>query len=336
MSEYPSISIVIPTLNSEKTLSECLASIREQDYPREKLEIIIADAGSKDNTLEIARGFPVDRILKNPLKTGEAGKMVGIKEAGKEIIALIDSDNILEGEDWLKRMTEPFKDSDIVASEPLNYTYRREDGFITRYCALLGMNDPLCHFLGNYDRYDTLSGRWTQMPVSEEEKGGYLKIVLLDERRLPTIGANGFLVRKKELLNCQMGDYLFDIDIIHELFRRGENKMAKVKVGIVHLFSGNIKTFARKQRRRIKDYFYFSRERRYPWKSMSRLRLLKFIIYSLLLFPLILQAFSGYVKRRDRAWFFHPLACLITLGVYGLESIKSLFFKSMETRKRWG
>lgn len=40
------ISIVIPTLNSEKTLKDCLKSIAEQDYPHNHLEIIIADGGS--------------------------------------------------------------------------------------------------------------------------------------------------------------------------------------------------------------------------------------------------------------------------------------------------
>ena len=57
--DLPSISIVIPTYNSERTLSLCLGSIAEQDYPREKIEIIIADGGSKDRTLEIAEKFGV-------------------------------------------------------------------------------------------------------------------------------------------------------------------------------------------------------------------------------------------------------------------------------------
>ncbi|MBI4743983.1 MAG: glycosyltransferase [Actinobacteria bacterium] len=83
-------------------------------------------------------------IVPNNLKTGEAGKAVGVKAAKNEIIALIDSDNILPCDDWLKRMVEPFEDKEIIASEPIKYTYRKEDSFITRYCALMGMNDPLC------------------------------------------------------------------------------------------------------------------------------------------------------------------------------------------------
>lgn len=96
----PFISIVIPTFNSAATLPTCLDSIREQDFPSENIEIIIADAGSSDNTVEIAKKF-TDRIYPNPLKTGEAGKAAGVKHAKGEIIALIDSDNILPSRDWL-------------------------------------------------------------------------------------------------------------------------------------------------------------------------------------------------------------------------------------------
>jgi len=37
-------------------------------------------------------------------------------------------------------MTEPFQDREIAGTEPLYYTYIKEDGYITRYCAMLGIN----------------------------------------------------------------------------------------------------------------------------------------------------------------------------------------------------
>jgi len=121
-----SISIVIPTYNSAKTLPACLESIREQDYPVDKVEIIIADAGSSDGTVEIARRF-TDKIYCNPLKTEKA---VGVRFARGEVVGLIDSDNILPERDWLSRMRGPFRDEEIAGTEPLYYTYSRKMGLL--------------------------------------------------------------------------------------------------------------------------------------------------------------------------------------------------------------
>lgn len=320
--DLPSISIVIPTYNSERTLAQCLESIVEQDYPREKIEIVIADGGSKDKTLEIAKKFDVDRILHNPLRTGEAGKAVGVRAAKNEIILLQDSDNILNGREWLRRMVEPFEDMSNIGAEPLYYTYREEDSLITRYCALLGMNDPVCLYLGNYDRYSYVTGKWTELLVKTRDDGNYL-LLELDEKNIPTIGANGFLVRARALKEVEYKPYLFDIDVVYQLIRMGQNRFAKVKIGIVHLFANNVGTFTRKTYRRIRDYLFYEkhRMRKYPWRRLSLVRRLKFALYTLLIVPIIRDSLKGYKKMPDEAWLFHPLACWLTLFTYSTTFI---------------
>ncbi len=326
MEDLPTVSVVIPTYNSARTLMNCIESVKNQNYPMEKIEIIIADGGSTDNTLEIARKY-TDKIYPNPLKTGEAGKAIGVKFSKGTIIALIDSDNILPTMDWLLSMTEPFNDKEIVGTEPLYYTYRKDDGYITRYCAMIGMNDPLSLFLGNYDRFSILTNKWTEISVTQEDKGNYLKIGLNEKNMPPSIGANGFLVRRDILVGCDISDYLFDIDIAYELLTQKKNKFAKVKVGIVHLFAGDVFTFIKKQRRRIKDYAYYKEQklRKYPWGSLGKMKLLKFIIYTITILPLVSQLLRGYWRRQDRAWWFHVPACWITLFIYTNGYLKSMY-----------
>ncbi|KKM78946.1 hypothetical protein LCGC14_1354860 [marine sediment metagenome] len=340
MNNLPSISIIIPVYNSEKVLKDCLQSIKKQDYPSGKVEIIILDGGSTDKTREIAKEFAVEKILPNALKTAEAGKAEGLKASSNEIIAFIDSDNILPDEKWLKTMVVPFKDKSIIGSEPLYYTYRKKDGLITRYCALLGMNDPLCLFLGNYDRYSTLTGSWTELPHKEEDKDTYLKIEL-DKKRLPTIGANGFFIRQELLEKYKNMDYLFDIDVIYEVLNDGtagkNARFAKVKTGIIHTFSGDIKTFARKQRRRVHDYLYYNKLgiRKYPWKNNNNAKLFKFLFYCLTVVPLLGQSIKGYLKKPDKAWLFHTLACWITLWEYGKGRATGVFKVKELEREGW-
>jgi len=328
------MSVVTPTLNSERTLDLCLSSILGQNYSG-GIEIVVADGGSSDRTLEIAKSKKV-RIVKNRLKTGEAGKAVGAKYAKGEILAFIDSDNVLPDRLWLNRMINPFlEDKEIIASEPLYFTYRKRDHWLTRYFALLGMGDPLNLFIGNYDRYSHISDKWTSLKLRTEDKGNYLLLYL--KKEIPTIGANGFLIRKSELKKYPVKDYLFDIDILKFLIKEKPIKVAKVKTGIIHLFSGDISTFVRKQRRRIRDYFYFQKAGVRPSESKSKvfLGVLKFVLASLTIVPLLLQLTVGYSRKRDKVWFFHPLACWLTLWVYGLESTRSVFIREQLSRKKW-
>lgn len=333
------LSIVIPTLNSARTLGECLDAILSQTLPRNEYEIVIADAGSSDSTLEIAREKGADRIVDNPLKTGEAGKTAGIKAASGEIIALVDSDNILPDPFWLSKLLAPFEDQDVIASEPIEYTVRPQDPSLTRYFALLGMNDPICLFTGNYDRICAITGRWTGLKIDTDEKGDWLKLKLTADA-LPTIGANGFLFRKTLLDGSNWDPYLFDIDILYDRIRRdGAVTVAKVKTGIVHLYCARFGDFVRKQRRRIRDFLFFaqSKQRTYPWDKQRRTGIVLFCLASVSVFPLLIQTVIGFCRRPDIAWLWHIPACWCTLYVYGFGTFqKALGFKQAPVdRSKW-
>src|SRR3989304_4834253 len=76
--EKPTVSILIPTLNASSVLGNCLESIKKQNYPAEKIEIIVADGGSSDGTVEIAKKYGAGDAW-SKLKTGEAGKAAALR-----------------------------------------------------------------------------------------------------------------------------------------------------------------------------------------------------------------------------------------------------------------
>ncbi|GIW69581.1 MAG: hypothetical protein KatS3mg101_0328 [Patescibacteria group bacterium] len=343
--DLPTVSILIPTLNADSVLENCLKSVSEQDYPKEKVEIVVADGGSSDSTVEVAKKYGAV-IVENKLKTGEAGKAAALKACTGEFVALIDSDNVLPDPDWLKQMIRPLlQHREAVGSEPWEYVWRKEDGFIDRYCAMIGMNDPLVMFLGNYDRMNLLSGKWTEVDHEEEDFGDYL-LVGFDKRGVPTIGANGTVFRSEFLKSRVSGDYLFDIDILaKEVKEKGSVKFIKVKNGIVHNYCGrDIGKFARKQRRRVRDYLYHlneKKDREFEWGEIDlggkrSWGLVKFVLSCVLVLPLLVQMFKGLVRKVDSAWLFHPVACWVTLWEYGFGCMGGYFRRAELNREGWG
>ena len=84
------ISIIIPTLNEERSLPPLLDAIRQQGAEH---EVIVVDGGSQDRTLEIARGHGV-RILPSPPGRGN-GICVGAKEARGDVLFFLHADSML-------------------------------------------------------------------------------------------------------------------------------------------------------------------------------------------------------------------------------------------------
>jgi glycosyltransferase involved in cell wall biosynthesis len=335
--ELPLISVILPTLNAARTLGRCLDSISRQDYPRRMLEIVMADAGSTDGTLEIARNFGVDRIIPNPLRTGEAGKAVAIEASTGEILALVDSDNILEDPEYFSKAAEIFRDPSIFSAEPLGWILDPSDSIVNRYCALLGMNDPMSYFLGNYNRFSYLSGRFTGMKLLTVTDTPHALIVEVNPKAVPSFGANGFMVRRTAIEGLSWKPYYFDIDVFHEMAAAGRNRIAVMKAEIHHLYCDSISTFRRKQSRRIRDFFHHSKGKRrtYDYGKIPAWRFGWFILATLTIIPLIWQSLRGYIKKPDSAWFFHPLACWITLWEYGWGTLSSLGGTSEYNREEW-
>jgi len=333
----PKISVIIPTLNAARTLKRCLESIKAQDYPDESLEIVIADAGSTDATMDILKRFNITNIVSNPLKTGEAGKTAGIIASSGELIALVDSDNIFADRQYFRKVADIMSDKSIYSAEPMEWDIVPGDTVINRYCALLGMNDPVSYFLGNYNRLSHLSGKFMEMKPLSMEKRENAYIVDINPKEVPTFGANGFIVRRDILEKLDWQPYYFDIDVFQQMVNAGFNRIAVIKTGIHHLYCDKISTFARKQSRRIRDYFYHSKNRRrsYDYGAVPKWKYLWFIIATLTIFPLLLQTIKGFIKKPDTAWWFHPAACWITLWQYSFGTLSSIVSPGEYKRERW-
>ncbi len=108
--KYKKIAIVIPVYNEENFIGKCLQSIVEQTYNGEK-EIIIADGGSTDKTIDVIKSyqkdFPNIKLLHNEKKYQSYGRNLAIKNTDAELIAYIDAHSFAE-KDWLEKVYHYF------------------------------------------------------------------------------------------------------------------------------------------------------------------------------------------------------------------------------------
>lgn len=94
-SQVPFVSIIIPCRNEARHIEACLRGILAQDYPPDRMEIIIADGMSDDGTREIiariAGEDPRIRLVDNPKRITPAGLNAAIKASRGEIIIRTDA-----------------------------------------------------------------------------------------------------------------------------------------------------------------------------------------------------------------------------------------------------
>jgi glycosyltransferase involved in cell wall biosynthesis len=327
---FPSLTIVTPTLNSERTLTNMLSSASLQRYPK-KVELLIVDGGSKDKTIDIARNYGARIIVDKCYGGAQAAMAIGLREAEGKLVAFIDSDNILPSRDWLMQMVKPFileKECNIVGAQPLWYHYDKNLSSVDRYYALIGVDDPLAYYSGRRDRLLQTEDEWTLLGEILKDTKDYI-IIRFNRYSFPTIGCNGFVVNREIVLKsgCDPESF-FHTDILFDLLNLGYNTYAMVKTDITHKHADSITNYTRKKIRRARDYAVTKNLRRYSLYSQSnKLKLLKAILFVSTIVQPAYMATKNYRKLNDKAWFFHPVLCpiiglsyVVTLPAYSLVS----------------
>ncbi len=113
----PTVSIVIPVRNEEQFIEACLTSVLAQDYPADRVEILLVDGMSTDRTRELACAVLADRladgsarVLDNPRGVAPTAMNIGISASSRDVIVRVDGHTRLPA-DYVRRCVEVLQET---------------------------------------------------------------------------------------------------------------------------------------------------------------------------------------------------------------------------------
>ncbi|QHO63497.1 glycosyltransferase [Candidatus Chazhemtobacterium aquaticus] len=112
-SALPLVSVVITTKNEEKHIVSCLKSIKNQDYPREKIEIIVVDNHSTDDTVKLAKQYTKNIFTKGPERSAQRNYGMITKSHGQYVM-YVDADMELSKKVISSCVSKVTKNPDII------------------------------------------------------------------------------------------------------------------------------------------------------------------------------------------------------------------------------
>lgn len=123
MEGYPKISVVIPVRNEEKFIENTINLVTGQDYPADKIEILVAYGESEDRTYEILNRMASSdsriRVLDNPTRRSSGGRNVGARNATGDIITFIDGHTHIDNDQLFKNVVDLMNEKNVsVLSRP--------------------------------------------------------------------------------------------------------------------------------------------------------------------------------------------------------------------------
>ncbi len=178
-SDLPKISVIVAAHNEEKNIAACLTSLVNQDYPKDRYEIIIVNDRSTDATGSILENFEaqysnirVVEITKTAQNYSPKKYAVdqGVKRSSTEILFFTDTDCIAESS-WLSTMIKYFSEnvgivvgfSPVMKSDSLLNVMSRLETFRTA-ATMFG-------FAGNNNSYMSVGRNWAYRKQAYRDAG---------------------------------------------------------------------------------------------------------------------------------------------------------------------
>jgi glycosyltransferase involved in cell wall biosynthesis len=295
----PRVSFIMPTLNAEAILENCLASIARQTYPRDRYEIILADAHSTDHTRDIAKKFDAI-VLDDDGKNMEEGKRLALRHATGEFIVFVDADNEITHADYIELAVK------ALAANPQALgveSYYLPSPKMSSFCAyithLLHISDPIAWLMSANPKFVARDGE-TERWILPEKTFSY------------PLGANGFVFRRADLQSVQANENFQDTHVALYLMKNGKREWLRIHGrGVHHYYVQTLWGFVKKRRRATVHFLRVQEDAKTNWmKEKPQVPLWLAGIYCVTFVGPIFHTLREIVRDKNLRWLWHLPACL--------------------------
>lgn len=309
----PGFTILIPTLNSQMRIRRCLDSIARQDFPGENIQILLADGGSTDCTLDIAREYGAT-VVDNPLRLAEEGLRVAMPLVERELVVIFADDNELAQSDWLTTVAEVFAADPGVCAFFCRLGASADDPSVNKYYALVE-SEPLSFYM-NRNLYYYLDHSGVR------EAGSVTYNVFEVEPGRPLVwGANGLTYRTEVIAPVwETDEYLGDTDAFQIMTEEGNCRVAYTReLCVYHHHVDSLSSWRSKWERNFGQHFLTNvQTRNLNWLFVPHFnaRLAAWTLYSLVPVVSVPLSLARALYDRDWHWLYHPAAAFLQAATY--------------------
>jgi len=215
--EEPWVSLVVAAHDEESVIARKVADAYAQDWPADRLEVIVCSDGSADATVAQARAAGAEVVLDLPRGGKVRAQDAGVEAARGEIVAFADA-NALWEPDALRELVAPFGDPAVgyVCGQVrfVNEEGSNQEGLYWRYeMALRGLESRLASVTGGngaiyatrrdaYMIVDPIMGHDLSFPFNMVKRGWravYAPRARATEKMVPSI--EGEFARKRRMMS---------------------------------------------------------------------------------------------------------------------------------------
>lgn len=317
----PQVSVILPVFNEEDNIVDCLRSIREQEAEPGAIEILLIDDDSTDRTRELAAPFDV-RLIRNGARDCEVGKAIGIREARGDYLLFLDADNRLDEPGWVRKALALLEsDPNLAGVQSWKFRYDRRHNAAVRYHALWGNTDPLVFYLGGQDHLRQYETAWRLTGEVREDTETHV-LVRFRPDEMPTLGSQGFLTRRAYFRE-QLETFHHTEFFIHLAEQSPETTFGFLKCTVTHLAFDSVRDLRRMFSRNIRDYLRDSAKYRVRRYDLSFARMLRLLVITQTGVRPLWDAWCGYRRIRDGAWFLHAYLAWVVPWTYARRIFQS-------------